>query len=139
MTLRLPSICAALALSSLAAGQVLQPDAGQKALIERGYGMFIHFGVNTFNQIEWSDGKLPASSFNPTQLDAEQWVRVAKSFDAKHLIFIAKHHNGFCNWPTTTTNSSPSTTCSRVCASGAVSWPPPCRAASVKCWQSGAR
>jgi alpha-L-fucosidase len=98
MTIRLPSILAALVLSSLASGQALQPDAGQKALIERGYGMFIHFGVNTFNQIEWSDGKLPASSFNPTQLDCDQWIRTAKEAGFRHVILITKHHDGFCLW-----------------------------------------
>lgn len=98
MTIRLPSLFAILVFSSLASGQALQPDAGQKALIERGYGMFIHFRVNTFNQIEWSDGKLPASSFNPTQLDCDQWIRTAKEAGFRHVILITKHHDGFCLW-----------------------------------------
>lgn len=76
----------------------LRPDAGQKALIDRGYGMFIHFGVNTFNQTEWSDGTLPASGFNPTHLDCDQWVRVAKEAGFRHVILITKHHDGFCLW-----------------------------------------
>ena len=74
------------------------PDPGQKRLIERGYGMFIHFGVNTFNQVEWSDGKLPASSFNPTSLDCDQWIRTAKEAGFRHVILITKHHDGFCLW-----------------------------------------
>jgi alpha-L-fucosidase len=98
MSIRLPFILSALALSSLAAGQALEPNVGQKALIERGYGMFIHFGVNTFNQIEWSDGKLPASSFNPTQLDCDQWISTAKEAGFRHVILITKHHDGFCLW-----------------------------------------
>lgn len=76
----------------------LQPNAGQRQLIERGYGMFIHFGVNTFNEIEWSDGTLPASSFNPIQLDCDQWIQTAKEAGFRHVILITKHHDGFCLW-----------------------------------------
>lgn len=85
-------------LYSIASGQEQKPDAGQQALIDRGYGMFIHFGVNTFHQIEWSDGTLPASSFNPTQLDCDQWIRTAKEAGFRHVILITKHHDGFCLW-----------------------------------------
>ena len=76
----------------------LKPDAGQQALIDRGYGMFIHFGVNTFNQVEWSDGKLPATSYNPTKLDCDQWIQTAKEAGFRHVILITKHHDGFCLW-----------------------------------------
>ena len=51
-----------------------QPNAAQQALMERQYGMFIHFGVNTFTNHEWSDGTTPASAYHPTQLDCDQWV-----------------------------------------------------------------
>ena len=74
------------------------PNPGQKTLIDRAYGMFIHFGVNTFNQIEWSDGTLPTSSYNPTQLDCDQWVQTAKEAGFRHIILITKHHDGFCLW-----------------------------------------
>ena len=60
--------------------------------------MFIHFGVNTFNQTEWSDGKLPASSFNPTNLDCDQWIATAKEAGFRHVVLITKHHDGFCLW-----------------------------------------
>lgn len=66
--------------------------------LERGYGMFIHFGINTFNQVEWSDGSLPASSYNPTALDCDQWVSVAKEAGFRYVILITKHHDGFCLW-----------------------------------------
>lgn len=66
--------------------------------IERGYGMFIHFGLNTFNEIEWSDGKLPVSSYNPTKLDCNQWVKTAKEAGFRYVILITKHHDGFCLW-----------------------------------------
>lgn len=47
-----------------------------------------------------------ADIFNPSQLDAEQWVKTAKSFGAKHIVLAAKHHNGYCLWPTETTDYS---------------------------------
>lgn len=66
--------------------------------IERGYGMFIHFGINTFNEIEWSKGNLPAASYNPSDLDCDQWVKVAKEAGFRYVILITKHHDGFCLW-----------------------------------------
>lgn len=66
--------------------------------VERGYGMFIHFGINTFNQIEWSDGKLPLSTYNPDQLDPDSWIKIAKEAGFKYVILITKHHDGFCLW-----------------------------------------
>ena len=78
--------------------QVKELNSLQISQIERGYGMFIHFGVNTFNEIEWSNGKLPASSFNPTNLDCDQWIKVAKEAGFRYVILITKHHDGFCLW-----------------------------------------
>lgn len=78
--------------------QVKEMNSLQINQIERGYGMFIHFGVNTFNEIEWSNGKLPASSFNPTNLDCDQWIKVAKEAGFRYVILITKHHDGFCLW-----------------------------------------
>jgi alpha-L-fucosidase len=83
-----------------------QPNAGQKAMVQRGYGMFIHFGINTFNQAEWSDGTLPISSYNPTQLDCDQWIRLAKEAGFRHVVLVTKHHDGFCLWPTQYTDYS---------------------------------
>lgn len=98
MPLRTIRLLLPLLMTTFASAQALQPSAGQLQLIERGYGMFIHFGVNTFNQIEWSDGRLPASSFNPTALDCDQWIQTAKEAGFRHVILITKHHDGFCLW-----------------------------------------
>ncbi len=68
--------------------------------------LFIHFGVNTFTDREWGDGKESPSIFAPTALDARQWARAAKAGGFRALILTAKHHDGFCLWPTRTTTHS---------------------------------
>ena len=68
--------------------------------------LFLHFGVNTFTDREWGDGTESPSIFNPGALDARQWARVAKSAGFRALILTAKHHDGFCLWPTATTRHS---------------------------------
>ena len=72
------------------------PNETQKAMLKRGYGMFIHFGVNTFSGDEWSDGTVPVSAYNPTRLDCDQWVRVARDAGFRYVLLITKHHDGFC-------------------------------------------
>lgn len=68
--------------------------------------MFIHFGVNTFSDREWGDGTESPSSFAPTALDARQWARTARAAGFKAMVLTAKHHDGFCLWPTATTSHS---------------------------------
>lgn len=76
----------------------VQPSRAQQEQIARKYGMFIHFGINTFHDEEWTDGSKPASSYAPSAIDAEQWIRTAKEAGMKYVILIAKHHDGFCLW-----------------------------------------
>lgn len=75
-----------------------EPSEAQLQQIERKYGMFIHFGINTFHDEEWTDGSKPAESYAPTAVDADQWIRTAKEAGMKYVILITKHHEGFCLW-----------------------------------------
>jgi alpha-L-fucosidase len=68
--------------------------------------LFLHFGVNTFTDREWGDGKEDPAIFNPTALDAREWARAARAAGFRALILTAKHHDGFCLWPTATTRHS---------------------------------
>lgn len=61
---------------------------------------FIHFGINTFDEVEWGTKNSDISKFNPVELDCRQWVKVLKDAGAKLIILTTKHHDGFCLWPT---------------------------------------
>ncbi len=84
----------------------LEPNPYQRAQMERRFGMFIHFGINTFNNTEWSNGRLPIQSYRPTAIDADSWVRTAYEAGMNYVVLITKHHDGFCLWDTDTTRYS---------------------------------
>ena len=68
--------------------------------------VFFHFGVNTFTGNEWGDGTESPDIFNPKKLNTDQWVKTVKAAGFKLVIITAKHHDGFCLWPTKTTEHS---------------------------------
>ena len=82
------------------------PSPEQLAWQEMEYGMFCHFGVNTFYDQEWGHGTEDPNRFNPSEFDARQWVQVAKECGIKYLVVTAKHHDGFCLFPSAHTEHS---------------------------------
>jgi alpha-L-fucosidase len=82
------------------------PSALQLAWQRMEYTMFCHFGVNTFTNREWGDGKEDPKIFNPSQLDCRQWAKAAREGGFKLMILTAKHHDGFCLWPSAHTQHS---------------------------------
>lgn len=77
-----------------------KPNKYQQEQMDRKFGMFIHFGVNTFGNVEWSDGSIPALSYQPKTVDADQWVRTAYEAGMNYVVLVTKHHDGFCLWDT---------------------------------------
>ncbi|KAL9237256.1 hypothetical protein vseg_011829 [Gypsophila vaccaria] len=75
------------------------PTYSQLKWQQREIIMFFHFGVNTFTDTEWGSGHEPPSVFNPTRLDTNQWLSVANKAGISLAILTAKHHDGFCLWP----------------------------------------
>ncbi len=75
------------------------PSEAQVAWQRMEINMFCHFGPNTFSGAEWGDGTEADSLFNPSALDCRQWVDVAEQAGMKGIILTAKHHDGFCLWP----------------------------------------
>ena len=84
----------------------LKPSPQQSAWQDLEFGVIIHFGPNTFLNQEWGDGTSDAKVFNPSQFDPDQWMKAIKASGARYVVMVAKHHDGFCLWPTGQTNYS---------------------------------
>jgi len=75
------------------------PRANQTEWMRLERTFFLHFGVNTFNEVEWGTGREESAIFNPTELDANQWLNAVTNFGGKMIVLVCKHHDGFCYWP----------------------------------------
>lgn len=82
----------------------ITPSVRQKKFQREPFNVFIHYGMTTYTGKEWGDGKVPPSEFNPTALDTDQWAKAIKSSGAYGVILTCKHHDGFCLWPSKTTD-----------------------------------
>ncbi|WP_195763935.1 alpha-L-fucosidase [Pseudoduganella rivuli] len=83
--------------------RLARPTAQQLAFEELELGAFIHYSIDTYGS---QSASLPASAFNPSHLDTEQWVLAAKGMGARYVVLTARHEQGFCLWPTATTRYS---------------------------------
>ncbi|GAB3522453.1 alpha-L-fucosidase [Emticicia fontis] len=82
------------------------PSANQLRWQKMEYYAFIHFSINTYIDMAWGFGNEDPALFDPTKLDCRQWARICKEAGMKGIIFTAKHHSGFCLWPSAYTNYS---------------------------------
>ena len=84
----------------------IKPAPQQVAWQDLEFGVIIHFSTNTFLDREWGDGTADPKVFNPTNFDPDQWMQAIKASGAKYVVMVAKHHDGFCLWPTGQTEYS---------------------------------
>jgi alpha-L-fucosidase len=88
------------------AGGDIKPAPWQVAWQDLEFGVILHFSTNTFLDREWGDGTASPSAFHPTQFDPEQWMKAIRDAGARYVVLVAKHHDGFCLWPTGQTDYS---------------------------------
>ncbi len=84
----------------------LKPSPQQVAWQDLEFGVIIHFSTNTFLDREWGDGTASPAVFNPTAFNPDQWMQAIRAAGAKYVVLVAKHHDGFCLWPTAQTDYS---------------------------------
>jgi len=82
------------------AGGEVRPAPYQTAWQDLEFGVIVHFSTNTFLNQEWGDGTADPSDFNPSAFDPDQWIKAIRDAGAKYVVLVAKHHDGFCLWPT---------------------------------------
>ncbi len=88
------------------AGGEIKPAPYQVSWQDLEFGVIVHFSTNTFLDREWGDGTASPSTFNPTDFDPDQWMKAIRDAGAKYVVLVAKHHDGFCLWPTEQTDYS---------------------------------
>jgi alpha-L-fucosidase len=100
MKILFTSICLCISMAALTQPYIQPvPNAKQLAWQNKPFYLFMHFGPNTFTDLEWGNGSEREEVFNPVALDCRQWCRIAKAAGATGIVITAKHHDGFCLWP----------------------------------------
>jgi alpha-L-fucosidase len=84
----------------------IKPAPQQTAWQDLEFGVILHFSTNTFLDREWGDGTADPKIFNPAEFDPDQWMKAIRDSGAKYVVLVAKHHDGFCLWPTEQTDYS---------------------------------
>jgi alpha-L-fucosidase len=84
----------------------VKPSPQQVEWQDLEFGVILHFSTNTFLDREWGDGTADPSVFNPTEFDPDQWMQAIRDSGARYVVLVAKHHDGFCLWPTAQTDYS---------------------------------
>ncbi|MBL1098303.1 alpha-L-fucosidase [Streptomyces coffeae] len=83
-----------------ATAQAADPSPAQKWVTNNPFGMFLHYNMSTYSNVQWASPDDSPSTFNPTNLDADQWAKAIKSAGMTFGVLTAKHHDGFALWPT---------------------------------------
>jgi alpha-L-fucosidase len=84
----------------------VKPSAQQVDWQDLEFGVILHFSTNTFLDREWGDGTADPAVFNPIGFDPDQWMKAIRDSGARYVVLVAKHHDGFCLWPTEQTSYS---------------------------------
>lgn len=100
LILLLATLCIALPLTAAD-----RTTAREDAFLDWKFGMFLHFNMATFNEVEWANGYEDPASFSPDQFDADQWAQAAVDAGMRYVVLTVKHTGGWCLWDSATTES----------------------------------